>query len=74
VCPAGGENVATAKRDCLSVYFKNRDVIDRLKKLSKSTGKSVSGIIDAVMTAALPTLEVKAPKSRQFDVKCEVRI
>lgn len=66
--------MATTKRDCLSVYFKNRETIDRLKKLSATTGQSVSGIIDAVMSAALPILETKAPKSREFDVKCKVRI
>lgn len=66
--------MAEAKRDCLSVYFKDRSVIDRLKKLSRVTGKSVSAIVDAVMAGALPLLEKRAPKSREFDVTFKVRI
>ena len=56
-----------------TVYFKNRDILSRVKKLAdKIPNSSVSSIVNAVLEASIDGLERKAPNSRSFELIIQV--
>lgn len=63
-----------SERDCVSIYFKDRETISRLKSLAVASNVSVSSIVDAVIAKSLPILEENLPKSREVKVNILVKI
>ena len=57
-----------------TIYFKGEATAERIQRLADSIGVATSHIVSATMEAVIEQLEKKAPKEREFNLNCTIKL